>query len=494
MKKFRTGIKTSSKTQEKNLVLKAKELKKKPDMILPECSGKCMKCSFDKIKRQMMKLQNLKDEKLSYFTRHGNHLIRAYAVSLIVANTGKAPYLAVAHLPYGRVAYVVRGKVKKEKLIGVQYYDDPVLRLLSAADIAKKKKLHIYSTKNCFICTGKKPEPPEKFIRDIVEVLKMDLECRNNVYSCKHVSGFNLKIGFHDITIVMCESCTSDSNTFYTFAQHMLSSKIKKEFNVEIVFHPKCMIKCDKCKINVFTPKDMLQKYMDGSITDKELITKSAEKMKEGIRKLEGKIFIKDSICYNSDADMFINSFNPTEYEKIGLEIILKKTKNSLIVENATPNKILSLYWNEFGKDVLFALTKDRAISEGMYNKKKMPSQILKEAIMKCEQKGIAASLPKYSKLTPIAEFADGIGKTYKIEGREGAVKEIEKIKTENTKIKSLAYAFLLTFEQAKGKEWQYSQVEKDFAQFLKEYTRKLVEADAEKYNEALQSLLKAAG
>lgn len=498
VRKIRTGIKTSSKAQEKNLVLKAKELKKKPGLILPECRGKCRKCYFDKIKKQMMKLQTLNDEKLSYFARHGDHLIRAYATSLIIANTGKAPYLAVAHLPHNNVAYAVRGKTKKEKLIGVQYYDNPVLRLLSIADIAKKKKLHIYSTKNCFVCTGKESKPPEEFINDIIPALKMNLKYKDNVYSCGHESDFKLKIRFHNITIVMGKSCASTNNTFYTFAQHMLSPKIKKEFNVEVVFHPKCMVKCDECKINAVTPKEELEKYLNGSVTDKEFITKSSEEIKNEIRKNEQKLFIRDDACYGSDADAFIRSFNPTEVEKIAFEIILKKTKNPLIVEDATSNKILSMYWNEFGMDILFALTNDKEISEEMYNEKynekKQPSQILKEVMIKYKQKGLLASLPKYSKLTPVAEFADRIGRTYKIGGKEASIKEIEKLKTDNTKIKSVAYAFLLTFESSKGKEWQYSQVEKEFAAFLKEYTEKLVEASPERYHEALQSLLKAAG
>ncbi len=475
-------------------MLKAKALKKKPTMILPACGGRCRKCCFDKIKKQMMKLQNLNDEKLSYFTRHGDQLIRAYATSLIIANTGKAPYLAVAHLPHNNVAYVVRGKTKKEKLIGVQYYDNPVLRLLSIADIAKKKKLHIYSTKNCFVCTGKESKPPEEFINDIIPVLKMNLKCRDNIYSCGHESNFKLKIRFHNITIVMCKSCASANNTFYTFAQHMLSPKIKKEFNVEIIFHPKCMIKCNECKINVVTPREVLEKYLNGSITDKEFITESSEKIKEEIRKIEQKLFIRDDICYGSDANAFISSFNPTEAERISFEIILKKIKNPLIVGDTTSNKILSMYWDEFGRDVLFALTNDREISEEMYNEKKQPSQILKEVMIKYKQKGVVASLPKYFKLTPVAGFVDKIGRTYKMMGKEASVKEIEKLKTDNTKIKSVAYAFLLTFEQAKGKEWQYSQVEKDFAQFLKEYTKKLIEANPGKYHEALQSLLKATG
>ncbi|MDI6917710.1 MAG: hypothetical protein QMC80_07945, partial [Thermoplasmatales archaeon] len=493
-KKFRTGIKTSSKTQEKNIVLKAKELKKKPFLILPECRGECRKCPFDKIKKQIKKIQCLNEEKISYFTKHGNHLIRAYAVSLTIAGSEKAPYLAVAHLPHGTFAYAVRGKTKKEKLLGVQYYDDPVLRLLSIADIAKKKKLHVYSTKNCFVCTGKESKPPEKFIEDIMQILGTNLKCKDNIYSCQHDSVLSLKISFHNTTILICKSCASDNNTFCTFARHMLSPKIKKEFNINVVFHPECMMKCETCKIDVHTPNDVLQKYINDNVTDKEFIVDSADKMKEEIRNLNQKIFIADNKCYGSDDSMFINLFNPTDEERTGLKTILEKLKAPLIVEKATPNKILSLYWDKFGKDILFALTNDKSISEEMQGKNEQPSQILKMAVIKCKQKGIFTSLPSYASLPPVAEFADKIAKTYKTKGSDEALKEIEKLKTEDTKIKSVAYAFLLVFGRTKGREWQYSQIDKEFAQFLMKGTKNLIEAKAEEYHNALQSLLKDTG
>ena len=494
MRKFRTGIKTSSKTQEKNIVLKAKELKKNPFLILPECKSGCRKCPFDKIKKQMKKVQHLKEEKISYFTKHGNHLIRAYATSLIIAESEKVPYLAVAHTPSGSFAYAVRGKTKKEKLIGVQYYDDPVLRLLSIADIAKKKKLHAYSTKNCFACTGKESKPPEKFIEDVMQILGTNLKYKDNVYSCQHDSAFSLKISFHNTTILICKSCSSDNNMFCTFAQHMLSPKIKKEFDINIAFHPECMIKCETCKIDVRTPNDVLQKYLNGNVTDKEFIVDSADKMREEIRNLDQKIFIADDKCYGSDVSAFINSFNPTDEERIGLETILKKLKAPLVAEKATPNKILSLYWDRFGKDILLVLTKDKSISEEMYNRQEQPSQILKTAVVKCKQKGVFASLPVYVGIPPVAEFADRIAKIYKTKGRDEALKEIEKLKSEDTKIKSVAYAFLLTFGQTKGREWQYSQIEKEFALFLKDGTKKLVESKPEEYHNTLQLLLKDTG
>lgn len=494
MRKFRTGIKTSSKTQEKNIVLKAKELKKKPFLILPECGGKCRKCPFDKIKKQIKKIQHLTEEKISYFTKHGNHLIRAYAASLIIAESEKAPYLAVAHLPHGNFAYAVRGKTKKEKLLGVQYYDDPVLRLLSIADIAKKKKLHIYSTKNCFVCTGKESRPPEKFIEDVMQILGTNLKCKDNVYSCQHDSVLSLKISFHNTAILMCKSCASDNNTFCTFARHMLSPKIKKEFNINIVFHPECMMKCEQCKIDMHTPNDVLQNYLNGNVTDKGFTVDSADKIREEIRNLDQKIFIADDKCYGSDASAFITSFNPTDEERMGLETILKKLKAPLVAEKATPNKILSLYWDMFGKDILLVLTKDKSISEEMYNRQEQPSQILKMAVNKCKQKDIFTSLPSYASLSPVAEFADKIAKIYKTKGRDEALKEIEKLKSEDTKIKSVAYAFLLAFGQTKGREWQYSQIEKEFALFLIKETKNLIEAKPEEYHTALQLLLKDTG
>ena len=155
MRRVRTFARTASKSMEKNVVENAKKLVKDPYKFLPEYSDRISNIYFNKIKKSIDKVHRFKDdikklEKLS--NKRG--LDGAFAGTLIIANSEKAPYLGVAKFPTGDITYAQRGKADKEKLIAVQHFDDPVFRLLGIKDIATKKKLHIYSWDNGFISTG----------------------------------------------------------------------------------------------------------------------------------------------------------------------------------------------------------------------------------------------------------------------------------------------------------------------------------------------------
>ena len=121
-------------------------------------------------------------------------------------------------------------------------------------------------------------------------------------------------------------------------------------------------------------------------------------------------------------------------------------------------------------------------------------NEILKEADVEIKKKTIIALLPKYSKLPPIAEFADQIARTYLTKGVDDTVRAIEKYRGGDTKIKSVAYAFLLAMDRGEGKKWQYIQTEFDFAHFLKEPADQLLTSEPGTYHDALQTLLNATG
>ena len=193
--RIRTGARAASKVQEKDLVRKAKRVKRHPELILPTCEGTCGSCPFDKIGRKIKKIQQYADDKnqLKKFSAWGDPLARAYAATLTIALEGKAPYLAVFKTPFGNVTYAYRGKTKREKLVGVQYFDDPKWRLLAVLDIVKRKKLYIYSTTEEMICTGKEPAPPKKFIQETVGTLKTHLEKKGKMHVCPHLDPIKVK-------------------------------------------------------------------------------------------------------------------------------------------------------------------------------------------------------------------------------------------------------------------------------------------------------------
>jgi hypothetical protein len=192
--RIRTGARTASKVQEKDLIRKAKRLKKDPDLILPKCVNHS-RCYFDIIRKQVRRIQTFADNEqmLKKFSGKGDLLARAYAATLLLAIEGKAPYLAPFKSPFGTVPFAFRGKTKKEKLVAVQYFDEPKWAIMGVLDIVRKKKLHVYSTKDGMVCTGRLPEPPKEFVKRTIGELSPNLKVKNKVYTCPHLDSDTIK-------------------------------------------------------------------------------------------------------------------------------------------------------------------------------------------------------------------------------------------------------------------------------------------------------------
>ncbi|UCF08495.1 MAG: hypothetical protein JSW28_02060 [Thermoplasmata archaeon] len=513
--KIRTGARTASKAQEKELVSKAKKMRKNPNLVVPRCEHEG-KCALDKVRRQVKRVQGAADDtkRLSKMAKSGDQLARAYAATLLVASSEKAPYLAVLRTPFGEVAYAMRGTVKKEKLIGVQHYDKPKWRLLSVLDLAKKRGLHIYSTKSGLICMGKDGTPPGSFVKEMIDALKYSLKKEGNAYICEHLSKNDVKNKKAtiepftladwkeaDIKIAVCDRCVSKKGSIVaSITQNMAVPKPNDAFDVEVVTVLLCKSDCEHCegKEQLSLDEELRNEYFDGKISDYKLIEKHLENYQAFLSEGEEKIYVLDENCYGNDMDAFLDELNCAEEERLALAAILEKIEEPVVVSKATPNKLLNIYWADFGKDALLAIVGDEETAEKLFNSaditKTSPSQVLREATILTKERDIISALPEYDVLPPIAKFADSIARTYMTQGKEDAVRAIERYKGGDTRIKSVAYAFLLAMDHGASKQWQYSKTEIDFAHFLKEHASELLRSKPDEYHDNLQGLLSATG
>jgi hypothetical protein len=513
--KFKTGARTAAKVQEKELITKAKKIKKNPGLIVPKCEHEG-RCPLDKVRRQIARVQGYSDDekKLAKLAGSGDQLARAYAATLLLAQSEKAPYLAVFRTPYGEVAFAQRGKVKKEKLIGVQHYDKAKWRFLSLLDLATKKGLHIYYMNNQMVCKGRDSDPPENFIKEMISDLKYQFKKEGKIYTCEHIQSKDIKDGevkshsyllvnwkSADVKIAVCVKCASKkSNIIASITQNMAIPKPENDFEVDVKNNVNCKVDCTNCKIekHMKVKENQKESYYNGTLSDYNLIEKHMEAFDEFIKEGEKKVYIKDEDCYGENMKAFIDALNPTDYEKEGLKVILKKVDTPIVVLKATPNKVLNMFWTEYGQEAISAIVKDEKTAEKLFEKadlsKSSPSQILKEATIIMKERDIISALPEYKTLPPIAKFADNIARIYMTQGKEDALRAIEHYKGGDTRIKSVAYSFLLALSQGASKKWQYTKTEIDFAQFLKEPASRLLQSKAGEYHENLQSLLSATG
>ena len=121
------------------------------------------------------------------------------------------------------------------------------------------------------------------------------------------------------------------------------------------------------------------------------------------------------------------------------------------------------------------------------------PSRIIEIAVKTAERKKKLSEYPDYKKLPPTARFVDDLVKNYLLFGEQKVLSLLSK-PPEETKKRSIAFAFLLALGKGDERKWQYSDVEVEYGRFLKEYVDRLLNASPKEYNKLLKELILASG
>lgn len=499
IRRVRTFARTAAKSMEKRLIENAKQVKEDPYIVLPDYEDGYSKRIFDKIKKSFDKVNRFNDdtkklEKLS--NKRG--LDGAIAGTILVALSEKAPYLAVAKFSTGDITYAQRGKAGKEKLIAVQHFDNPVLRLLGIKDIALKRKLHVYSWDRGYVSTGMEAKPPEEFVSFLIK--KTDLSYKNGVATCKNIKPETAKnkeiikknyLRIHwksaDIVFAISEdSAKSRKNTIFNMTKYILEPDIADDFSVEVIGQ---VVKSKEDNQQTQNTDE----YLSGELTDIEFIKKNMKQREESIKESGEKMLVLDGVSYGTDDEGFIEVLKPNKFEKEGLKVILEQINEPVVLNNVTPGKVLEKFWKEHGLDAISSIIDDEDMAKKFFDLDDTPSDILELVFNYRERQQILSKLPQYKSLPPLANFADNIARTYKTFGEKKVFSEIKK-RPDNPKGKSIAYAFLLAFDKGSDKKWQYSQIEIEYGEYLKDYAKKLLDSDPKKYHKNLQELLTTSG
>jgi hypothetical protein len=501
IRRVRTFARTATKTQEKKLIENAKKLRENPYLILPECTDRSYEKYFTKTKKRLEKVSRFKDDvdKLEKISNKKG-LEAALAGTLSLAISEKAPYLGVIKFPTGDITYAQRGKAEKEKLIAIQHFDNPIWRLLGLKELSFKKNLYIYSWDNGYVCSGIKANPPQDFIKFIIN--KLGFSNKNNVVYCKHINPEKAKkqevqnedylmINWKsaDTIIAICKDCSKTTkNTIFNISKYMLIPDLSDDFQIDVISQVAPQTERESKKDSEF-----LKNYLSGKLTDYDFINKNIKKQEEIIKQSEEKILVLDGVSFGSNVKEFVEALKPKKYEKMALEFILEKIEEPLIVNDINSNKILEMFWESHGLDFINTIIDDKKMANSMFQLDDTPTNILTLVFEYKKRQHILSQLPQYESLPPLANFADNIVRTYKTFGKEKAINEIKK-KLDTPKGRSLAYAFLLVFKKGKDTKWQYSKQEIEYGEFLKEYAERLLESNPKNYTKALQELLTVSG
>ena len=484
MKKIKKrGIaKTAPKAREKVIVENAKRLLDNVFLVVPIPYGEKAKKAVAKLRKRLEKVDRFKGdvkrlEKLS--KKKG--FAGALAGTLLIAHSGKAPYLASVRIGGKEVMYAVRGKADRDLLISFQHFDDPILRLVGFKEFAFKNKLALYSWNEHFVCTDRKV--PEEFIEFIVK--ELGLEKKGDLACCQHLASNSkdnhLRIRWENANLIMkiCLQCGKNKNTIMEMSKYFIDPNLREHIHPEVIL-----------KTSSEGRKDHLDEYLFGNLTDAGFIEKNIDEWKKS---LKGRIYILRDVSYGTDVEKFIRELKPNEVEERALRMIFSKLEEPVIAEDASPNKVLATYWKRFGLEVLEEFTKDRDLAKELYDLPYPPSKILEIAVSIKQKKEKLSRFPSIRSPSPAIEFIDKLAKSYLIFGKEKVLSMLSK-PPKDVKQRSIAFAFLLAIGKGEDRKWQYTEIEQEYGAYLKDFVDRLLKSDPENYRKNFNDLLSACG
>jgi hypothetical protein len=504
--RLRIKARIASKVMEKDLIAKAKLLIDDPELILPDCAGDCRSCPFKKTRARLIKIQRFKDDpaRLAKFAKGGDKLARAYAATIGLVHEEKMPYLATAQYPVGTVAYAMRGKTDREKLIGVQYFDSPKWRVLSVRDLVNKKGLHFYSYGDNFVCTGRDPKPPEEYVKLAAESVGAT-RTDGKTYSCPHNPASANHIEFDWVTagtkILVCDQCAVRSkNTLVKLAEGMAVPRVLNEFDISVVRAFEKVAGNGGCDDLFDKPLDssLLDRYSSGQIGDKELIEEHLKAAKENLEAVSRRVYIRGDRCYGDDVKAFINDITSDEVERKALQGLLENISRPVFIEQGeSVNGLLSMFWSAHGEDALRAVAPEDMAKKHFKDDDEStcsPLKIIRQAVKEAEHTAVNARIPKYARMSQYADFVDQVTRAYKTEGVAAAVAVLDGNKSADHRIRSMAHGMYLALGIT-TKSWKFTDEEKEYGKHLQTASRQLLESDSpEKHHEAFVTLLREAG
>ena len=493
--KFR-GVKATPKALEKGLIETSKMLRDNPSIMIPQCSGeKCRKCRFDKIQRKLEKVSSYKDdaEKLNKIAKHGDPLVRAYAAAISLAASGKIPYLTAAQLPVGEVSFAVRGKVDREKLIGIQHFDDPDLRLLAYFDIAKKRDLHIYSTDARLFCSEGEAKAPEKYVTEMLEQSEYQLKGTTCGHECDACLIVKWKSAGKEVRV--CHECLKEVNLITWLTSRIAANQPNDDFDVNVERKLHCVASnCADCpsKKAFEMSDDLKRSYLDGKISDKDFVERYINEWNVTTRWMDS-VFITGAECYGHDKNLFLANVKGSESEMMALNHLLDVKTVSVVSSSNQAGKIITDIWEQNKQTILEGVASKGVIEDLLKRTDLTPPQMVQEARKLEQNVNISSALPKYSKLGEIGAYADLLARTFKTEGRDAMVRATEKGRQKDHRIKSISFAFLNSAGDS-SKNWQFNKEESDYGVYLAQFAQGMLEATGAEYDEALRNLLEASG
>jgi hypothetical protein len=484
------GVKQTPKRLEEEILERSGNLADNPSLLRPMCAGNCRKCMFDKTFKNIDGISRYKDDAdalIKLASKGSDDMAKAYAGTISLCAAGKIPMLATANIGGEKVPFAVRGSVGNDKLIGCQYYNDPRIRLLYYNSFVKKNRLHLYSFQDGLVCANF-PNMPEDYMYEMF--WDSPYEFKDDGLDCGHSDALilDIKIKSRNEHIRICENCARDVSTIQYLISKTCAVDPLDDVDVTVIHPYHSADESDMEKVE----GDLLKKYLRGEINDRTLLVTIKREKLGNLKSSEVATYVIGTVNYGSDVGAFINAISGPEEEKATLKSFLSSVPEPVIIKNGKVSEVLAYLWDVHWRELVTHHTSPGIADKMPEKPKSQPSQVLSEARRMFISADVVASLPEFRKPKPMTRLLDTLAKAAKVGGSNMVVRAISSETLKDHKHRSLAAAFVFAVSPDTELPMHLTDGERDFAEYLTPFAKAVIDADGEKYRDAVNTLLTA--
>jgi hypothetical protein len=213
------------------------------------------------------------------------------------------------------------------------------------------------------------------------------------------------------------------------------------------------------------------------------------------VREKQDEVYMIAGACYGRDREKFLAALRGSDVEKNAVATLISSKKMCVLSRTDQAANLISDLWPEHRDELLAAVASPDIVKRVLAERSELtPSQMVVEAGRMESYRGIEGTLPTFKKLGPVGGYADRIARTVKTEGKEAAIRQIEKSKGADHRLRSVAFGFISALGEGQTRGWQFTREEMDYGTYLAPFAQRLLDSQGEEYAEGLKLLLEASG